>query len=163
MFQSLFRRAEVAIEHSVGQLVLRILVAVPFLIAAGFGTAALSLRLSRQFDPETANLLMAGLFVLIGAVVAIIVAFRSPKDRTTNGTATVETGATEPLPTPGDPVYSNADKELLMAAQTSAAPIALPLVSRVVIRNLPLIASIGAAIFVMTRPSPSDQHIPAGE
>ena len=53
MFQSLFRRAEVAIEHTVGHIATRALIAVPFLIAAGFGTAALSLRLNREFGPET--------------------------------------------------------------------------------------------------------------
>ena len=45
------------------------------------------------------------------------------------------------------------DRELLMAAFTSAAPIAVPALLRTIIRNLPLVLAILSALFVLTRPS----------
>ena len=46
---------------------------------------------------------------------------------------------------------SQTDKDLLVAALTSAAPIALPGLLRILLKNLPLLAVILTAIFVMTR------------
>jgi hypothetical protein len=161
MMQSLFRRAEVAIEQSVGHVVTRVLIAVPFLIAAGFGTAALSLRLNRQYDTETSNLIMAGLFGLVGLGCALIFALRSSPEKKA-GTATDTEAAPEP-DSAGDTAFSDTDRELLMAALTTAAPIALPQVARMVMRNLPVLAAVGAAIFVMTRSSSQPEQMAAGE
>jgi ABC-type antimicrobial peptide transport system permease subunit len=162
MFQSLFKRAEVAIEQSVGQVITRVLIAVPFLIAAGFGTAALSLRLNRQFDAETSNLIMAGLFGLVGLACAMVFALKSAPEKNT-GTAS----SAEAIPPQSEPesnmAFSDTDRELLIAALTSAAPIALPQVARMVMRNLPVLAAIGAAIFVMTRPANPPEHMTAAE
>lgn len=162
MFQSLFRRAEVAIEHTVGHVVTRVLIAVPFLIAAGFGTAALSLRLNRKFDVETSNLIMAGLFLLVGFACAIIFALKPSPAKRGGTAADAEAEPAQPEQA-SNSTFSDTDRELLIAALTSAAPIALPKVARMVMRNLPVLVAIGAAIFVMTRPAQQTDHMAAAE
>jgi hypothetical protein len=161
MFQSLFKRAEVAIEQTVGNVIARIVVAVPFLVAGGFGTAALASRLNRDYDPQTANLIMAAIFLAIGVIAAIVVAFRP-----TAAVASAEAvSAADPIdgPDPTSKPMGDVDRELLMAALTTAAPMALPLVSRMLVRNLPIIAAVGAALFVMTRSSPEEQRVMPAE
>ena len=66
MFGMLFRRAQATVDRAIDGLVTRAIVAIPFLVAGGFGTAALALRLNREFGAETASLIMAGGFVGLG-------------------------------------------------------------------------------------------------
>jgi hypothetical protein len=153
MFQSLFRRAEVAIEHTVYQVVVRVLIAVPFLVALGFAAAALSMRLDRTYDPETSRLIMAGVFGAAGLLAALVVAMRAPKTQEAATASSVETATPAPGSDDVDKSFADADRELLFAALTSAAPIAVPHLARLVLRNLPLLTAIAAGIFVMTRPS----------
>jgi hypothetical protein len=162
MFQSLFRRAEVALEHTVGHVATRVFIAVPFLVAAGFGTAALSVRLRREFDVETSYLILAGLYVLVGFALAIILALRPSRGEPASTAADAEAKAPQPA---ADTIaaFSDTDRELLIAALTSAAPIALPHVARMVVRNLPILAAVGAAIFVMTRSESQSGSMAAAE
>jgi hypothetical protein len=53
------------------------------------------------------------------------------------------------------PDLAKADRELLLAALTSAAPIAVPALVRTVGRNLPLIAALAATAFIIAR---GDSH-----
>ena len=152
MFQSLFRRAEVAIEHTVGQIALRALVAVLFVIAAGFGAAALFLRLSREFGPETASFVMAGAFALIGLIATIAVGSQRLKSPATS-MPTSDSVTSERSDNPEASGLSNAERELLFSALTSVAPFTLPQVARLLLRNLPLLVVIGLIIFVLSRPS----------
>lgn len=162
MFHALFRRAEVAIEHSIGQIAIRLLVATPFLIAAGFATAALSLRLAREYGQETANLLLAGLFLLVGLLIGIVAALQAPAMPAPEAAAAGEGPSDHPRPTDNTDL-SSADRELLMAALASVAPVAIPVLAQRLLRNLPLIAAVGAAVFVMTRPTPNAGHAAAAE
>ena len=56
MFRMLFRRAQATVDRAIDGLMLRVIVAIPFLIAAGFGTAALAIWLNREYGPETGSL-----------------------------------------------------------------------------------------------------------
>ena len=156
MFQIMFRRAQAAVETTIDQAINRALLMVPFLVAAGFGTAALAYRLNRQFGPETANLIMAGLFVGIGLIAALFSAVRS-----TPGVPAVEEAAKiadDPKSVPPAPPaeLSEADREMMMAAVGTLAPIATPILMRMVIKNLPLLAVLIAGIFVVTRDTGRD-------
>jgi hypothetical protein len=154
MLGSLFRRAQATVDNAIGNVVNRALVAIPFLIAAGFGTAALSMRLNREFGAETGSLILCGGFVVVGLFVALIVHSRTEKP--------TEAFAEEPDPAQqtseeaADPGLANVDRELLMAALTTAAPIALPGLLRTLMRNLPIVAAIAAAGFIMTRNTETD-------
>jgi hypothetical protein len=50
----------------------RAAVAVPLLIAAGFGIAALTVKLSQAYGPALAYTIMAGLFVAVAGITAVI-------------------------------------------------------------------------------------------
>lgn len=156
MFQMMFRRAQAAVETTIDQAINRAMMMVPFLIAAGFGTAALAYRLHRQFGPETSNLIMAALFVVIGLIAASVSAARSPP-----GTPLAEEPAKiaddpKAVPPPPAAELSEADREMMMAAVGTLAPIATPMLMRMVMRNLPLLAVLTAGIFVVTRNTDSD-------
>lgn len=165
MFQALFKRAENVIEQSIGQLVARIVMVVPFVVAAGFGTAALSLRLSREYGSEVSYLIMAGLFVGLGVVVAAIIAARQPATVGGNASAQADDAGNGAEQSTAETAksMSETDRELLLAALTSVAPIAVPHLARLLLRNLPLMATIAAGIYVMTRPSPPASQPMAAE
>lgn len=151
MFAALMNRAQATVDNAIGQVFNRALIAIPFILAGAFATAALAFRLVREFGPETANLMLAGLFLVLGLVGAVVFRTRPA----------VATAADEPLPEAlaGSEDASSTkpldapDRELLMAAFTSAAPIAVPALLRTIIRNLPLVLAILSALFVLTRPA----------
>jgi hypothetical protein len=154
MFGSLFRRAQATVDNAIDHAVNRVLVAIPFLIAAAFGTAALSMRLNREFGAETGSLILAGGFVVVGLFVALIVHSRAdkPAEPVNEAAETAERAADEAV----DPAMANVDRELVMAALTTAAPLALPAVLRAVGRNLPIVAAVAAAAFIMSRSTETD-------
>lgn len=152
MFASLFRRAQATVDRAVETLVTRAIVAVPFLVAAGFGTAALAMRLNREYGPETGSLILAGGFAALGLLVALVMRVRAesppapeaiPEETADAAAVNSETAAAADL--------TGADRELIMAALTSAAPIAIPAVVRTIGRNLPLVAALAAAMFIISR------------
>jgi hypothetical protein len=152
MFGSLFRRAQATVDRAIDGLITRAIVAIPFLIAGGFGTAALAMRLNREYGAETGSLILAGGFVGLGLLVALVVRVRSEAP-TEGETSAEETPASEPAAAASAdaPDLLGADRELIMAALTSAAPIALPAIVRTVGRNLPLLAAVAAAVFIISR------------
>jgi len=152
MFGSLFRRVQATFDRAVDSLVSRAIVAIPFLFAGGFGTAALSIRLNREFGSEMGFLILAAGFVALGVVTALVVRARSDApaeaDAADEDLAPVDGEAAASADAPG---FAGADRELIMAALTSAAPIALPAIVRTIGRNLPLVAAVAAAAFIISR------------
>lgn len=151
MFAALMNRAQATVDNAIGQVVNRAIVAIPFILAGAFATAALAFRLVREFGPETANLILAGLFLVLGLIGAVVfrsrpavVSAEEPLPEALSGSEEAKT-SNIPLDAP--------DRELLMAAFTSAAPIAVPALLRTIMRNLPLVLAILSALFVLTRPS----------
>lgn len=150
MFGSIFRRAQATVDNAIGQIVNRAIVAIPFLVAAGFGTAALAMRLNREFGPETGSLVLAAVFAVVGLLTALVVNSRAEKPAA-KLEETAEAAAPETAAAAEQPGTSDIDRELVMAALTSAAPIAIPGLLRTIGRNLPLVAAIAAAAFVIAR------------
>lgn len=159
MFQAIINRAQSAINDVVASAATRALMAVPFLLAGGFGVAALYLRLSREYGAETASMLMALLWAAVGIVVAAIIAVRRKQDDDAAQAGDDAYGRSESAATADDTQpasgpalgFSGTEKDLLLAALTSAAPIAMPQLARILLRNLPLIAVVIAAYFILTR------------
>lgn len=160
MLGSLFRRAQATVDNAIDHAVNRALVAIPFIVAAGFGTAALSMRLNREFGAETGSLILAGGFMVVGLLVALIVHSRpaNPAEPVTEAAETADRAADEAA----DPALANVDRELLMAALTTAAPLALPALLRALGRNLPIVAAVAAAGFIMSR-NPEPDVLEPGE
>jgi hypothetical protein len=153
MFQAVIRRAQDAVDRTIDQAINRTVMLVPFVIAGGFGTAALTYLLNDAFGPQVGYLLMAALFVIIG-LITMAVAHSRP-------TSSIPDDA-EPQPAEAAPAAAehasamalgDTDRELLVAALTSIAPVAMPEVLRLMVKNLPLLAVLGGALFVVTRPS----------
>ena len=148
MLQSLFRRAEATVDQAVTGLVTKVVVAIPFLVACGFATAAAAILLNRAFGTEVGCLIMTGVFVVIGGVAVMVASSRTSSSsersdepaQTADETSTREQSALE-----------GADRELLSAALTAIGPLAAPPLLRLAVRNLPLIAAIAAAGFVLSR------------
>ena len=82
-FGFLYRKAQATVDNAIAQLVWGLLMVVPLLVALGFTTAAGSNYLHRHYEPEIANLILAGVFFAISAVIAIGYAVRKPETATT--------------------------------------------------------------------------------
>ena len=149
MFGSLFRRAQATVDNAIGQIVNRAIVAIPFLVAAGFGTAAVAMRLNRELGPETASLVLAAAFSAIGLLTALVVYARTEKPAAV--TEDVSEAAEPDAALSDDAGMNDIDRELIKAALTTAAPIAIPGLLRTLGRNLPLVAAVAAAAFVISR------------
>ncbi len=72
MFAALFNRAQATVDNAIGQAINRAIVAVPFVIAGAFATAALTIRLTRILGDEYGYLAIAGIFVIVGLVAALV-------------------------------------------------------------------------------------------
>jgi hypothetical protein len=153
-FGFLYRKAQATVDNAIAQLVWGLLMVVPLLVALGFTTAAGSNYLHRHYEPEIANLILAGVFFAISAVIAIGYAVRKPETAASEEAKAQEEAnkhaesesADSPLS-----AFSTADRDILLAALTSAAPYAIRPVLTTAFRNLPLLLVLAVAAFVMSR------------
>jgi len=159
MFGSLVRLAQAEVENTIGNAVDKVIVAVPFVVAIGFGAAALCLRLIDLYGAVSALLLMGAVFVILGAICAVVVSIKRSR-RPAVAAKTSSLSSADEQATAGGNVDSDAavaaDNELLMSALQAAVPFALPQILRLIIRNLPVLVAIIAAGFVLTRPGEKD-------
>ncbi len=143
MFGALVRRAQHTIDNAIENAVTRALVAIPFLVAVGFLTVAASIRLTAMYGAETAYLILAGVYAFLGLFGLAITNARSVNPSEPPAAEAVETESEEAASEEATAdSFSSADRELLVAALTSAAPIALPSVLRVLYRNLPVVLAL---------------------
>lgn len=156
MFANLFHRAEATMDNAIGDLGNRVVIAIPFLVALGFASASLALALYRSYGAETGNLIVAGAFVLLGVIVALVVQARTR--------ARMEAAAAEPPPAdhPEDKAAppSIFDDETLMAVVASAAPIVLPAVLRTGMKNWPLVLAAAAGLYVFSQAQAETRYPP---
>jgi hypothetical protein len=154
MFQGLFQRAENKLDSVVAKYVGRVTVALPLIVAGGFATAALTVKLVDMYGAVAGYSLMAALFALIGLVTMAIVG--------TEARSTSEAASAEPSAIASEEASkeSSSDPDLLAselltpevrAFLSSAAPMALPSIARGVGRNLPLILILALIGFVISR------------
>lgn len=156
MLGALLRRVEASLDNVVGQLINRAMVVLPFLMATGFATVALLLWCNRLFGAELANLLLAAVYAIAGIVAAALM----PQGTDETADAASPAGDEQPadaVSTDGSAVLSGADHDLLTAALSSAAPAVAPGVGKAVVRNLPLVTAVVAALMVMGRHGEEDE------
>lgn len=72
MFRGLINDAKAAAGSVVSKYAVRVTVAVPFLIALGFATAGATLWLIDQYGAQNAYFIVAGVFVTLGLIAAIL-------------------------------------------------------------------------------------------
>ena len=80
MFRTLINDAKSAAGSVVAKYAMRTSVGVPFLVAAGFGVAALTLVLAERFGSLTAYGIMAGGFAALGLVAALAVTVKEQEE-----------------------------------------------------------------------------------
>jgi Na+/melibiose symporter-like transporter len=80
MFRGIINSAKNAASSLVVKYLARASVAVPFVIAAGFALAALTVMLSQRFGSLTAYWIMAGVLGLVGIVAAALVSAKERKE-----------------------------------------------------------------------------------
>lgn len=151
-FGFLFRKAQATVDNAIAQLVWGMLIAVPLLVALGFATAASSSYLHRLYEPEIADLIVAGTYAAIAAVMGLIYLVRKPAQSAPD--ATNEPEAAEAAVDTGEPPlrsFSAAEREMLLTGLMTAAPLAIRPLIGALFRNLPIILAIAVAGFILTR------------
>lgn len=156
MFGFIVKRAQATVDNAIGQVANGVMVAVPLIVAGGFGTAALLRYLDRTYGTDAAYLILACGFGVLSLVALLVMNARTRVKAEDAPSEAAEVQSEEPGVAEQLGSLSKTDRELLMSALTTAGPYALPGLLRVVVRNLPLILAILAAIFVMTRPDASE-------
>ena len=141
MFQSIINRAQHSVESVLTKYVLRAVVAVPFLIACGFGTAAATVKLVQIYGHTEAYALVSAAFAVLGLLTAALIAISGSKP----AVAASETVADVKPETPETAAKSLFDADLLVAALGVVGPKALPAVPammRFVVRNWALVVAL---------------------
>jgi hypothetical protein len=154
MFQALIKKAEGAVGSAVNKVAWRAAVAVPLVIAAGFGIAALTVTLSQAYGAALSYTIMAGVFVAVAGITAVIMSRKEP---------VVEPKTEEPTPTLAEDVAEFAtplfDRDTIVSLLATAGPIALPALLRLGARNLPLLViAIIVALFYFGRSIAREGH-----
>lgn len=141
MFDSIINRAQHSVESAVLRYVMRVAVAVPFIIAFGFGIAAASTKLVQLYGPSSAYAMIAGTFAGLGLILVGVMAVVKPSASVADDYASApETVAA----TGAGAVPSAIDSDLLVAALGIVGPKmipAIPLLLRFVVRNWSLVLS----------------------
>ena len=156
-FGFLFRKAQATVDNAIAQLVWGLLIAVPLLVALGFATAASSTYLHRFYEPEIADLIVAGTYAAFAAVMGLIYLVRKPAP-TINADATSEPETAEAAADAGEPPlrsFSAAEREMLLTGLMTAAPMAIRPLIGALFRNLPIVLAIAVAAFILTRTAAS--------
>lgn len=158
MFQALFKRAQATVDSAISDVLNRVLLAIPFVLAVGFAMAAAWTELHERIGSTGANLSIAGAFAVIGLVMVPFLIGKSSGPGTSQAPAeqTAATGQTSAGEAPGFPelgAIGEVDSELVRSLVTAIGPAAAPFVLRNLVRNLPLVILAAAAIFVMMQMS----------
>jgi hypothetical protein len=153
VFRGLISDAKAAAGAVIVKYVARASVAIPFLIAAGFATAALTVMLVDRYGAQVAYLLLAGGFTVIGAVAALVVTVREQEEEVTEAEAVAAD-----TPEVAKEVAMQAPLALLSALLASPmGPTSALGIARLLGRNLPLVLLLVIAGFLLW------PHEPAAE
>jgi hypothetical protein len=145
VFRGLIRDVKAAAGAVVLKYVARASVAVPFLIAAGFATAAITAMLVERYGSQVAYWVVAGAFTLIGAVAMLVVTVKEQEEEV----AEAEAVAAD-TPEVAKEVAMQAPLALLSALLASPmGPTSAFGIARLLGRNLPLVLLLVVAGFLL--------------
>jgi len=155
MFRGLINDAKSAAGSLIGKYLARASVAVPFVIALGFATAAGTVVLVEKFGHLYAYLIVAGVFTAIGLVASLVVSVKEQEEVVADTKA--ESADTSSVATDAAAqVAVQAPLALLGALFASpAGPASLVSGAKMVVRNLPLVVLLAllSLLFWPTEPS----------
>jgi Na+-transporting methylmalonyl-CoA/oxaloacetate decarboxylase gamma subunit len=147
MFQGLFQRAETTIDGIVARYMARALSAVPLVIACGFATAAATAKLVELYGAAIGCAIMAAVFAVLTLLTMAVVS-SGQKAESANAASAEESGE-EPAKISSE--FEGLFSPEIRALLGSTAPMALPVVGRAVMRNLPVLIFIALIIYVFSR------------
>jgi Na+-transporting methylmalonyl-CoA/oxaloacetate decarboxylase gamma subunit len=154
MFQDLFRRAETTIDGIVAKYMGRALVAVPLIVACGFATAAATVKLVELYGAPIGCAIMALVFGVLGLLTMAVVSggHHAPEE-----TSFKAEEAEEPSRIGSEfEAFLTPELRSLVGA---TAPMALPVVARTVMRNLPLLIMLAVVIYIFSRFGRSSEEV----
>ena len=156
MFRGIINDAKSAAGSVASRYAARATVAVPFLIAVGFATAAGTLVLIEQYGSRDAYLIVGGVYTMIGLIAAILVR-ATEKEEAVADIAAVKMDTDEVVADTATAAAMQIPLVLLGELLTSSAgPASVRGAGKVIVRNLPLIA-LGAALAVMFWPTSASE------
>src|ERR1700733_3199483 len=170
MFEGVINRAKSAAGSMIAKYLARASIAVPFLVALGFATAAVTLMLVERFGAITAYWVVAGGFAVIGLLATMVVTAKEHMDETRVEGPKVEAAQAEAAASGAGPEQSAA----AFAEALNGAPVAIlgTLVSsslgrtalaaglKTGVRNIPLILMLAVLGLLLW---PTDGNEPAAE
>lgn len=173
MFQMLFQRAQSTVDTALSAAINKLVMTVPFLIAAGFATSATYSYFSQIYGSLATQAGMAAGFAGIGLIVAGALRGR-PGDASPVRTSAADTAAVNSDATAGSadgqipgaterPPLNAEDKELAMAALSAVAPVALPVVLRFAMRNIPLVIAVVVAVVLLLQSNRFNEVAPVDD
>jgi hypothetical protein len=124
------------VEAKLTTMIGRVLVVVPFLVAAGFATAAATIALVNTYGSLIACAALAGLFSMAGLIGLAVLNAKSPPVDGPPASVTEVEQAAEPLMTTG----------ALLGLISTIGPSNIASLLRVAVRNLPLLAAAALVI-----------------
>ncbi len=151
MFGAIFRRAEQSIDSAISLATRRLIIAVPFLIGAGFAVAALVTWLVQELGPLKAYAGMTGFFVVVGLILYVATPLTQPE-------ASAKPSEDEVIADGATAASSPIDTEVLLTAVAALGPTMTPMLVRAGWRNLPLLLVVAAAIYLVARFAPKDME-----
>ena len=160
MFRKLINDAKGAVGSVISKYAARVSVAVPFVIGFGFGVAALAVYLVEVFGHRTAYLVMAGGFITVGAIAAAVVRAKEAEEESADeglgdgDTAEVVTDSAKQAATQVPAALAG------LLFSSPAGPPTLRIVSRLALRNWPLVlmlTAIGAILW--WKPNADEAHL----
>lgn len=162
MLEGLVTRAQRSVDSLISKYVTRLAVAVPFLVAMGFGTAAASVRLTEEYGSTAAHAILAGAFAAVGLAVALAIAMSGAVPATVSAPKATSTAEDAKTDTAGENIGS-LTPEFLLTVLGAAGPATLPPLIRLLVKNLPVVLLaliLGYVLFSQRSPT---GVVPSGE
>jgi hypothetical protein len=163
VLQGLVNHAKSAAASFVGQYLARASVAVPFIVAFGFATAALALELTARFGATRAFWMLAAGFCILGILAALVVVMREREAAAEEEREAGESGLADELGDMASEAAVQAAGRLplgLVASLLASPSASVSTAVRLLGRNLPLVL---LAAFVVLLFWPTEEAAAEGE
>lgn len=144
MLQAILARAQRSIDTLAMKYIVRLVAAVPFVIAAGFGTAAAVIKLSEVYGTLAAYTILTIAFVGLGLLGIAVIAFATPSPEQV-AAEEVETASAEPMAAAAEIPAAR----LALTAFGALGPTGLTKLLGLLARNLPLVAGVVVLAYLM--------------
>jgi uncharacterized membrane protein len=168
VLHALVKDIESAAARFIGQYLARASVAIPFIVAFGFATAALGLELTARFGMKNAFWMMAAGFCALGILAAAVVVLREREAALAEEMQSEQKSAESGIAQLGDIASEAATQAagrlpLSLLAPFLASPSASALAAaRLVVRNIPLVLLLALVILLFwpdeDRPSVAEEE-----